>query len=94
MARLFFLREGTGPERIASSRDVPVQTILAGLRARSGSYVGIEVPTVRTAGQGLTSIRDPGYVVACVSAKELGGPFDKVGCYFLEDVPPAEAGNW
>jgi hypothetical protein len=94
MARLIFLREGEGPERIACTREVPVQTILAGLGARSGRYVGIEVPTLPTARPDLNYIRGPGYIVACVFENELGDPFDKVGCYFLEGVSPVEAGNW
>jgi hypothetical protein len=94
MAQLVFLREGSGPERIASHRDLPIQAVLTGLGARSARYAGTEVPTLPTDRQDLTGLRDPAYVVVRVSAKELGNPFGKVGCYFLQGVSPAEASDW
>jgi hypothetical protein len=94
MAQLVFLRDGSGPERIASIRDLPIQAILAGLGARSARYAGTDVPTLPTERQDLTGVRDPGYVVVCVSAQELGNSFGEVGCYLLEGVSPTEASKW
>ena len=94
MAKLVYLREGTGPDRLTYGADLTLQDLILRLGERTGSYVGFTLPTLPTDRPDLTPFRDPSYVYIYVTSSEGMGDFSQQGYYLLEGVSPTEVGEW
>ena len=94
MAKILFLREGPGKDRVASQRDIPVEAVLERIGVRKPEFRTSELPVLPAAKSDLTAVRDPAYVVVQVTPKEVQDAFNRPGYYLLRDVTPAEARRW
>ncbi len=94
MAKLLYLKEGQGPERLRSGPEITVDLVLSKVAGRKVQYAGPTPPHFPIAGLDLTAYRDPICVLVDVSASELNDVFDKPGYYLLHGVKPAEAEKW
>ena len=96
MARYFYLREGSGDDRLKSGTGVEIDSVI-GLMARhpntEAQYIGQDcqdLPTMSSQREDLNRFRDFGYVFVKVEPNELRGPFGKAGCYYLTGLRPAD----
>jgi hypothetical protein len=94
MAKLVFLREGFGNDRIASEREIPIGVLLKGIGHRKAEYRADELPAIYTDKPSLTGIREPAYVVVHIKSVDVQGMFSRPGYYLLRDVKPEETIRW
>jgi len=94
MAKIVFLREGSGSDRLINRHETTVSSVLAHIGNRVPKYIGAQPPTIPTDRPDLTSVRNPAYVLVSIASTETEGALDKPGYYLLENVTPAEADKW
>lgn len=94
MAKISYLREGTGPQRVILGFDIARDKLMAQMGSRTAQYVGHEPPSSPTDREDLTPVRDSRWVLAYISAGEINQIFPKEGFYLLNDVEPKEACDW
>lgn len=94
MAKIYFLREGSGSDRTTGGFDISMGKLISKVGIRTVKYIGSQPPTVPTEREDLTQFRDPRYTLAEILAGETNQEFLKEGFYILEGVEPKEANGW
>ena len=94
MAKIYYLREGTGPARFKESFDISVENLIAKLENKGVTFVGKLLPTYPAEREDLTPYRDPSRTLAEIAVEEVNDKFTKHGYYLLEGIDPAEASGW
>ena len=94
MAKIYYLREGSGPERIIEDLDISLEKLMMKVGNRTAKFVGNQPPTYPTEREDLTPYRDPSRTLAQIAAGEVNNKFPKEGLYLLEGVEPKEANAW
>jgi len=94
MAKIFYLREGYGLERVTGGFDIGMEKLVAKVGVRTVKFVGNEPPTLPTKREDLTRFRDLLFVLAQIPTVEVNQKFPKEGFYLLEAVKPKEANAW
>lgn len=94
MARIVYLREGVGPDRMTYGADIPITDLLGWLGDRTTNYTGLEIPTIPTDRLDLTPFRDPNHVFVYVISAEDISLLGQRGYYMLEGVSLIEAAEW
>ena len=94
MAKIYYLREGSGPERVTGGFDISMEKLMTKVGNRSVKFVGNQPPTFPTKREDLTPFRDHSYTLAQIEAGDVNHKFSKEGFYLLEGVEPKEANSW
>lgn len=91
MAKIYYQREGSGPERTTGGFDISLEKLMTKIGTRTAKYAGSQPPTFPTEREDLPQFRDPCYVLAQIAA-EANHPEE--GFHLLEGVDPREADGW
>ena len=94
MAKIYFLREGSGSERTTGGFDISMEKLMSKVGVRTVKYICSQPPTFPKKREDLTPFRDPRYTLAEILAGETNQKFSKEGFYILEGVEPKEANGW
>jgi hypothetical protein len=94
MARICFLREGEGSDRISAAFDIDVDVLMAKIGRRTVKNLGEDIPVIPTNREDLTRFRQPSRTLVHISDRETNRVFQDEGWYHLEEVEPEEADNW
>jgi hypothetical protein len=92
MATIYYIREGSKPDNIASSRDVSVEDLISLYGSAPSNYKymkGVNSPKINI-GQGpATPDSDPSHVIAKIESNEvIKDTFPAEGFYIVKDVRP------
>jgi hypothetical protein len=92
MATIFYIRKGSKPDKIASSRDVSVADLISLYGSAPSNYQymkGVSTPDINI-GQGPgTSDSDAAQVIAKIESNEVTeDTFPEEGFYIVKDVRP------
>jgi len=82
MSKIYFLREGFGPDRITGGFELPMDKLLLKLGDRTVRFIGNEPPTISTKREDFTRYRNPTHVLLKITVSELNSKFSKEGFYF------------